>query len=162
EKARLENLVKNEEICSLISAVGIDIGNNEDIGKLRYNKIIIMTDADVDGQHIRTLLWTVFYRQMAQLVVHGHICAARPPPCQVNGHTNGNDEVIYEQELHEVREVNRGLEELRKHGLAPADLVPAPRVAGREPPPRLVLENGDTRRLLPALRDLVGEVRRLG
>jgi DNA gyrase subunit B len=80
----------------------------------------------------------------------------------VNGHANGNGEVIYEQELHEVREVNRGLEELRRHGLTPADLVPAPRVAGREPAPRLVLENGDSRRLLPTLRDLVGEVRRLG
>ncbi|HZY90746.1 MAG TPA: DNA topoisomerase IV subunit B, partial [Gemmataceae bacterium] len=63
---------------------------------------------------------------------------------------------------HEVREVNRGLAELRKHGLAPSDLLPAARVAGREPPPRLALESGEQKRVLPQLRDLVGEVRRQG
>jgi DNA gyrase subunit B len=79
-----------------------------------------------------------------------------------NGHTNGHGESFSEQELHEVRNVNRGLERLRELGLKPADLVLAPRVAGREPPPRFVLENGDQRRQLPHLRDLVIEVRRLG
>jgi DNA gyrase subunit B len=79
-----------------------------------------------------------------------------------NGHSNGHGEVLYVQELHEVREVNRGLGELRHYGLRPSDLVPAPRVAGREPPPRLVLESGEQRRLLPHLRELVTEVRRLG
>ncbi len=61
-----------------------------------------------------------------------------------------------------MREVNRGLEELRRFGLSPSDLLPPLRLAGREPPPRLVLENGDQRRQLTHLRDLVGEVRRLG
>jgi DNA gyrase subunit B len=301
EKARQDNMLENKEICSLISAIGIDIGNNDDISKLRYAKVVILTDADVDGQHIRTLLLTFFYRQMAKLVAEGHIYVARPPLFKVaekrhkearfvqtaeemhrelsrrgldgtrllvhapvaegqpaaapqvlqsealqgllevlsraeeslqtlerrgvslidyfkhataaglpffrvlfagrerwfftqdevdafrqaeqtrlgrelvvgdeanghgngNGHSNGNGhaEVFYVQELHEVRQVNRGLEGLRGYGLAPTDLVPAPRIAGREPPLRLVLENGDTRRVLVTLRELVGEVRRIG
>jgi DNA gyrase subunit B len=296
EKARTESMLNNTEICSLISAIGIDVGNIEDLEKLRYAKVVILTDADVDGQHIRTLLLTFFYRQMAQLVEQGHIYVARPPlykvvqkkevrfiqtaeqmnrelaerglrntrlavhappadgqpaapprlmegdelasllqllarleeslqtlerrgialagflaratdrglPCfrvvfagreewfhtqdevdefrrreqdrlghelvvgdedgngHGNGHANGNGEVFYVQELHEVREVNRGLEGLRRFGLAPSDLVPAARLAGREPPVRLVLESGEMRRPLVTLRELVGEVRRLG
>src|SRR5947209_3298750 len=79
EKARTEKVLGNEEICNVISAVGIDIGNSEEIDRLRYGKVIILTDADVDGQHIRTLLLTFFYRQMSKLVEQGHIFVARPP-----------------------------------------------------------------------------------
>src|SRR5260370_18662083 len=79
EKARVENMLRNEEIVSIISAVGIDIGIIEDLEKLRYGKIVILTDADVDGQHIRTLLLTFFYRQMPKLVEDGKIFVARPP-----------------------------------------------------------------------------------
>jgi DNA gyrase subunit B len=300
EKAREQKLLNNDEICSIISAVGIDIGNSEQLEGLRYGKVVILTDADVDGQHIRTLLLTFFYRQMQKLVDGGHIYVARPPlykvtqkknvryvqtmeemarelmargldgtkltvlpppeqqgaaPAVFEGdrlrqlvqvldelegalqilerrglsvtslparpsdgalpmhrvllagvpywfhsqpevdqfleqkraelghelvvaddtpgrtHTNGNGNgnghgepaVSYaEQELHEVRAINRGRERLREFGLAVSGLVPAPRMAGREPPPRFVLENGDTRRVLPHLRELPGEVRRLG
>lgn len=298
EKARLESLVKNEEIANLISAIGIDIGNIDDITKLRYSKIIIMTDADVDGQHIRTLLLTFFYRQMAKLVGEGKIYVARPPlykvvqkkearfvqtaeemhrelmerglrgtrlsifappatdgspppapvvlegdalsalmkvmtrldeslvvlersglnlntfigraterglplyrflvggreefchtaeealafrqeqerqgrmlatddltgtgPTATNGQANGAVETYREQELHEVRKINRALEELRRYGLKASDLVPAQRIAGREPPQRLILENSEHKQKLLHLRDLVSEVRRLG
>src|SRR6202011_4093271 len=79
EKARAERLLANDEICSIISAVGIDIGNSEDISRRRYDKIVLLTDADVDGQHIRTLLLTFFYRQMRKLIEDGHIFVARPP-----------------------------------------------------------------------------------
>ncbi len=79
EKARLEKLLKNEEIAALIAAVGVDIGNSDDIAKLRYGKVVILTDADVDGQHIRTLLLTFFFRQMRKLVETGHVFVARPP-----------------------------------------------------------------------------------
>ncbi len=285
EKARLENLLNNAEITNLISAIGVDIGNTEETTKLRYGKIIILTDADVDGQHIRTLLLTFFYRQMGKLVTDGRIFVARPPLYRVKqkkevrfvataeamnielmarglknakltvlppdggaapeplkgeqlaglvkvmaklddalmiaerlglnlgerlpkvdgrglpmygltfrgqdewfhtleeredfvkqkaaelGHelvvgdetqqVNG-EERYYPKELHKVREVNRGLEELRKYGLAPTDLLPPVRLAGREPKPRLILESGDQSRPLSNLRELVTDIRQLG
>jgi DNA gyrase subunit B len=308
EKARQEKVLGNEEICNLISAVGIDIGNSDDITKRRYDKVVILTDADVDGQHIRTLLLTFFYRQMKKLIDEGHIFVARPPLYKVTykksvryvqsmdemnrelmdrglagtkvtvlpvelpggqkagapapsagsvyegerlaglvqvltemegmlvilerrglslasflkrddtkglptyrvyfggtehwyataaevdafrrkeqeklghdlvvgeemrvgapGQTAGNSqsnamagETFFVQELHEVRGINKGLERLRELGLGHADLVALPRVAGREPPVRFVLEHGDVRHVLSHLRDLVPEIRRLG
>jgi DNA gyrase subunit B len=295
EKARTEKLLANEEIANLIAAIGVDIGNVDDVSKVRYGKVIILTDADVDGQHIRTLLLTFFYRQMRLLVEAGRIFVARPPlfavtqkknvrfvrtseemhkelmerglketklhllpveggrttgatlegeqlgrliqaltevqdplvilerrglsfsdllaeakdgvlpqyRVQLGGHTRwlhtaedvdrfraaererlGRDLVVAEgepgatptsatngesanfavQELHEVRSLNRGLAKLREidRELTGADLVPLPRLAGREPAVRYQLEHSDRQEPQNQLRDLPAKVRQLG
>jgi DNA gyrase subunit B len=284
EKARLEKLLQNKEIASLIAAIGVDIGDEVDISRVRYGKIVILTDADVDGQHIRTLLLTFFFRQMRKLIESGNIYVARPPLYKVVQKKNirfvktaddmsaelnrrgldgtrlvmgevggrvidgkqltdlmevmdrlesslvilerrgvtlpafiahlkdgalpawhvkvagkehwfhtaeqvaefrqaesrrlGRDLVVDDteeaaaaadaemryvaDEFHEVRAINRALTKLVEFGFGASDRVNAPRVAGREPAVRYVLEHGEMRHALANLRELVAEIRHLG
>lgn len=101
EKARMDKILANEEIRAMITALGTGIGEDFDLSKARYHKIVIMTDADVDGAHIRTLLMTFFYRHMRALIEAGYIYVAQPPLFRVR--KGNHDSYVYsEKELEEL------------------------------------------------------------
>lgn len=123
EKARLNKILENNEIKSMITAFGCGIGDDFNEDKLRYDKIICMTDADVDGSHIRILLLTFFFRFMRPLIEHGHVYAAKPPLYKV---TRNKKDIFYfysDEELELWYQANgrKGCDQQRYKGLGEMD-----------------------------------------
>jgi DNA gyrase subunit B len=123
-KSREDKVLANEEVRSMISAIGAGIGDEMDLSKRRYSKIIIMTDADVDGSHIRTLLLTFFYRQMYDLVKGGYVYVAQPPLFRVR----------HKKEVHYVQTEEEMKAQLLDAGLTDAQFEPGDgrTIKGRE------------------------------
>ena len=139
EKARLHKILDNNEIKSMITALGINIGEDLDIEKLRYYKIIIMTDADVDGAHIKTLLLTFFFRYMKPLIERGNIYIAQPPLYKLE-HNKESCYLYDEQELKDkLKEIDgnpriqryKGLGEMNPEQLWETTMNPGNRVLKR-------------------------------
>ena len=108
-KAREDKVLANEEVQSIISAIRVGVGEDQDLSKRRYDKIIIMTDADVDGSHIRTLLLCFFYRQMYQLIEAGKIYVAQPPLFRVKN--KKNTYYVQTEEAMKQQLMDRGLQD---------------------------------------------------
>jgi len=111
EKSRLSRILKNNEILSLITAMGTGIGDEYDLSKARYHKVVIMTDADVDGAHIRTLMLTFFFRYMTPLIDAGYVYIAQPPLYSIK--KGKNQRFAYTE-----REKDKIIEEIGEKGVS--------------------------------------------
>ncbi len=121
EKAREDKVYGNDKLTPVITALGTGIGENFDINKLRYDKIVIMADADVDGSHIRTLLLTFFFRYMPQLIETGHIYLAQPPLFRISKGKQHFDVFTDEEKAAKVEELGGNVDVQRYKGLGEMD-----------------------------------------
>lgn len=166
EKARVDKMLSHEEILTIIGALRVGIGNELDISKLRYGKVVIMTDADVDGSHIRTLLLTFFFRQMPDLIRKGHIFVAQPPLYKLEpigkGRKDSAEYVLNERALEDtLAGITLGRATLHVRDISRQDATSGPTDA----PVVARLEGDPLRRALHVLRrlhELVGVVERRG
>ncbi|MEK7211409.1 MAG: toprim domain-containing protein, partial [Patescibacteria group bacterium] len=114
ERARLDKMLANNELRALVVAIGTNIGEQFNIEKLRYDRIIIMTDADVDGAHIRTLLLTLFYRHFAELARSGHIYIATPPLYKIQSGKEARYAYSDEEKEKIIAEIQSRKQEIKK------------------------------------------------
>ncbi len=133
EKARLDKLLANTEIKSLIIALGTNIGEQFEIERLRYHRVVIMTDADVDGAHIRTLLLTLFYRYLPELIRQGHLYIAKPPLYSAKRGKEvtwlyGDEELTTYKQKHNISDeaITTAAEEAEAENQETAGVVPTP------------------------------------